>query len=392
MSQFLTPLHKQRYAGGMTTDETIPQIVSQLSKVRDVALRRIAAFEGALEDGVRPSHSEVREVCVTARSGVEALIKNTLYMPDWVQQISHYAAARKCIAFMLEEYDDGHMNLKEVPRSLQFTIDTLQGSRAHDPRPLGDDIEKYSAGLYVISMQIADWAERTIPKLSHESTLCRSGLISVIQAVGELNEYILWLDYLGHSRLANRIDSKYRSILRLAHTLDEAAKECIVRKDKDNSEKDGIFDTIIMIWRTGVNHMERFVFELGDIVASVAILLGSPTYNLYYHNLDGIVPTRPTDRPTFGQKKTANKRRRLRRKPSSLTPKQTEAFAIVQECKGNIAEAARRLGLDYSTVKQHYDVACEKAGYKAAKPKTTRLRHDKRGQVNIAKEDDLHLE
>ena len=93
-----------------------------------------------------------------------------------------------------------------------------------------------------------------------------------------------------------------------------------------------------------------------------------------------------------GEKKQQKPRRKRRRRkadsPPPLTAKQTEAVQIVGECKGNIAEAARQLGRDPSTVRQHYQAGMGKLGKKAVKHGTTRLPSDRRGQENVSSDDD----
>jgi hypothetical protein len=64
--------------------------------------------------------------------------------------------------------------------------------------------------------------------------------------------------------------------------------------------------------------------------------------------------------------------------------KQFEAFCAVFECEGNVSEAARRLGRDRKTVKQHYDAALAKLGAAAPKHKTVKLPTDRRGQSAVA--------
>ena len=61
---------------------------------------------------------------------------------------------------------------------------------------------------------------------------------------------------------------------------------------------------------------------------------------------------------------------------------------IVGECKGSIADAARHLGKDPKTVRQHYRAASEKVGKSVVKHATEPLRTDRRGQANIANGDD----
>jgi hypothetical protein len=88
-----------------------------------------------------------------------------------------------------------------------------------------------------------------------------------------------------------------------------------------------------------------------------------------------------------GAKPTGDNRPRRNRKPlnpKELTPKQLEASQIVAECKGDIAEAARRLGKDRATVEQHYRAAMKKLGKTVVKYKTKQLPSDRRGQANLA--------
>lgn len=78
------------------------------------------------------------------------------------------------------------------------------------------------------------------------------------------------------------------------------------------------------------------------------------------------------------------RRKRDSGKVRPLTPKQTEAVQIVGECKGNIAEAARRLGVDRKTIGQHYAAGLAKLGRAApAKHATRRLPEDRRGQADV---------
>lgn len=72
-----------------------------------------------------------------------------------------------------------------------------------------------------------------------------------------------------------------------------------------------------------------------------------------------------------------------------LTERQLDALHIVGECKGNIAEAARRLRKDRTTVRQHYRVAMRKLGRRAQEYQTQRLPMDRRGQLHASKADDL---
>jgi hypothetical protein len=89
-----------------------------------------------------------------------------------------------------------------------------------------------------------------------------------------------------------------------------------------------------------------------------------------------------------GRKRKSRKRQSA--KPRPVTPAQAEAVQIVGECKGNMSEAARRLGKDPKTVRQNYRAGLRNVGMSAAvlnqKPKTQNLPHDRRGQVIISDE------
>ncbi len=89
--------------------------------------------------------------------------------------------------------------------------------------------------------------------------------------------------------------------------------------------------------------------------------------------------------PTNGPKR---KRHRASGKIQPLTAKQLEAVQIVGECRGNIAEAAKRLGKARKTVEQHYKTGMEKLGASAPRHGTQRLPADRRGQENLCAADD----
>ena len=88
----------------------------------------------------------------------------------------------------------------------------------------------------------------------------------------------------------------------------------------------------------------------------------------------------------------AGRRRRppVAPKDRGLTGPQTEAMQLFGECRGDYAEAARRLGIDRKSFKERCDAACKKLGKIAVKPKpkTKPQPHDKRGQLAIADKDD----
>lgn len=71
-----------------------------------------------------------------------------------------------------------------------------------------------------------------------------------------------------------------------------------------------------------------------------------------------------------------------------LTAKQGEALQIVGECKGNIAEAARRTGCDRKTMEQHYKTGMAKLGKSAVKHRTKRMPVDLRGQEHVGDGED----
>lgn len=89
-----------------------------------------------------------------------------------------------------------------------------------------------------------------------------------------------------------------------------------------------------------------------------------------------------------GNRKRKRRRRKTPQKPRPLTEKQTEAILIVAECKGNLAEAAWRLGIDRSSLKERYEAACKKLGRRAVKAMTKSIPVDRRGQEDVAGSDD----
>jgi predicted DNA-binding protein (UPF0251 family) len=92
-------------------------------------------------------------------------------------------------------------------------------------------------------------------------------------------------------------------------------------------------------------------------------------------------------RETRVRGKGRGRRRRMRQEPRPLTPKQTEAMQIVGECEGDLAEAARKVGICRKSLAERYSAALKKIGLTAAqylKPKTVSLPRDRRGQVAVA--------
>jgi len=81
-------------------------------------------------------------------------------------------------------------------------------------------------------------------------------------------------------------------------------------------------------------------------------------------------------------------RRNAERQLQPLTDRQLEVLRVVGECEENFSEAARRLGLDRKTVRQHYQAAMKKLGRAARGHKTTRLPVDRRGQTAVAADQD----
>ena len=91
----------------------------------------------------------------------------------------------------------------------------------------------------------------------------------------------------------------------------------------------------------------------------------------------------------------AGKRRKTRKpkrepvKSRPLTAKQAEAVHIVGECKGNMVEAAQRLGIDRKSVADRYNAAMRKMGRTVVRHVTQSLPSDRRGQANLSPADDL---
>jgi predicted DNA-binding protein (UPF0251 family) len=82
------------------------------------------------------------------------------------------------------------------------------------------------------------------------------------------------------------------------------------------------------------------------------------------------------------------KRKRGTIKVKPLTARQVEVVQIVGECNGDLAEAARKLGIDRKTVKQHFDAASRKLGKAVVTHATQPLRRGLRGEADVSYEDD----
>jgi hypothetical protein len=93
--------------------------------------------------------------------------------------------------------------------------------------------------------------------------------------------------------------------------------------------------------------------------------------------------------PTLPRRRKRRRRATAgKRKSRSLTSRQTEVVQIVGECKGNLAEAARRLGRDRKTVEETYRVALAKLGKEPVKHGERLLFRDRRGQADASDIDD----
>jgi hypothetical protein len=95
------------------------------------------------------------------------------------------------------------------------------------------------------------------------------------------------------------------------------------------------------------------------------------------------VGQRPADKPA-----RRTRRGTKPRKPRPLTGRQVEAVQVVGECKGDIAKAAKRLGLHRKTVAESYKAGLTKLGKVAVKHGTRLFPRDRRGQEDIAEGDD----
>lgn len=81
---------------------------------------------------------------------------------------------------------------------------------------------------------------------------------------------------------------------------------------------------------------------------------------------------------------------RARRRPpaeaKALTPRQVEVLHVWAECKGNFADAGRRLGIARKTVQECVAAAQKKLGKKAVKQTTKSLPKDRRQQESAAED------
>jgi transcriptional regulator of acetoin/glycerol metabolism len=62
----------------------------------------------------------------------------------------------------------------------------------------------------------------------------------------------------------------------------------------------------------------------------------------------------PPGEPQVAGKRKKHNRASKPRKHRQLTPRQVEVVQVVGECKGNISQAAKRLGRDRATIEESY--------------------------------------
>ena len=95
-----------------------------------------------------------------------------------------------------------------------------------------------------------------------------------------------------------------------------------------------------------------------------------------------------------GKKQPIRRRKGTTPKPRPLTPRQAEVIQVVGECKGNLAESARRLGRDRKTIKETYQAGMEKLGKNVIhqKKKDRLIARDRRGAFDVSDIDDERRE
>lgn len=132
-------------------------------------------------------------------------------------------------------------------------------------------------------------------------------------------------------------------------------------------------------------------------IAEVALASGQTQHDVQRHSLPGFVAL--LERAVGGLGKPEGEQTRAgrrKRKGGSLvvkriTDRQREIAETVAHCQGNVAEAARRLGIDESTARQSYKEALRKLGQnpvRVRRPVTRSLPKDKRGQIRVTEGDD----
>jgi hypothetical protein len=124
-------------------------------------------------------------------------------------------------------------------------------------------------------------------------------------------------------------------------------------------------------------------FKLGQHDPSVLLPVGPPPAFGYPHAMRLIADEIAKATPETSLVDKPKRRRRPTTATKPLTEIQAEVVQIVGECKGNVAEAARRRGRDRKTVDEEYKAALKKLGKSVVKATTQPLPKDRRGQENI---------
>lgn len=304
--------------------KAIQELTEALAALHQALQQDIDSFERAgpeeLPLAAERRHERMLGEAAPAVDALEALISNELYAEDWVEQIKLYAAIGEAILIAEGDWLRGREYVRPAIDALGHHLDAVRSLLDRQPKAVQDEKEKYAAALYVMAWRLADWADHKLPELDNTRNYCLS-LELVVVSVGPLDEYCRWMESIGHPAWGGRIEREWEKLT------DDAL-------EADNSGDDGEEATL-------ASNLEDDAFGLSYRLASIALLLGAPSYDPYYHGILGLCPTRRTG--SIKPSSIAARRRRRAGRPKVAPREAKQRLAVLQAwTKARDAGVSRR--------------------------------------------------
>ena len=239
----------------------------------------------------RREHDPLLDTAIPVKKALESLVGDRLYFDNWSTQVRVYSRCRLLVDIALWRDETYFTDWKHALEVLGYCRGDFVEVLDTKPKPLLDQTTKYAACLRVIADQLADWSDHVLPELS-ETDRHLASLRRAIWSVGRIEEYVLWLEFLGHQTLAHRLEERYERLEELAMTIDGWAQEDSDETDESSEEEGENEDDEEE--EDEDDDIEQVAFSLAELITSIAVLLGVDKYdNNYYFTRIGICPTRP---------------------------------------------------------------------------------------------------